>query len=277
MRPRKRFGQHFLEPAWVRKVVDLVDAQPSERIVEIGPGRGALTKPLAERAGQMLAIEVDRDLAAALTLSAPANLQVLTADVLKVDFVAALTTWLGAPPGPSTAVRIVGNLPYNISTPILFRLLDLGSTTHGVHDAILMLQREVADRLLSRPGGKEYGVLRVLTEVHAEAIRLLNLPAGAFRPMPKVMSAVVRLRFRPSPVAIASHELFTAMVRSAFSQRRKTLANSLAAFAIDHGMDAADALGLAAIDPRRRPETLELGELARLASVFGQKPGEGVL
>jgi 16S rRNA (adenine1518-N6/adenine1519-N6)-dimethyltransferase len=277
VRPRKRFGQHFLESAWIRKVVDLVDAQPGERIVEIGPGRGALTRPLAARAGQLLAIEVDRDLAASLMKDAPPNLHVVTADVLKVDLASTLEAWLGAPPGPSMPVRIVGNLPYNISSPILFRLLGLASATHGVGDAILMLQREVAERLLARPGGKEYGVLRVLTELHADVSRLLNLPAGAFRPVPKVLSTVVRLRFRPSPVEVASPALFTEMVRSTFTQRRKTLANALATFASSHGLPAAEALHQAGIDPRRRPETLDLRELARLAAVFGQKPREGVL
>lgn len=277
MRPRKRFGQHFLEPAWVRKVVDLIDPQPDQLIVEIGPGRGALTIPLAARAGRVLGVEVDRDLAAALQEKAPDNLQVITGDVLKADLASAIGNWVGGPFGPKTPVRVVGNLPYNISSPILFRLLDLASDTRGMLDAILMLQREVADRLLAHPSSKAYGILTVLTALHADVTRLLNLPAGAFRPAPKVLSTVVRLRFRPSPVDVTSIDLLTAVVRTAFGQRRKTLANGLAGFGVDQGVPAAEALAHAGIDPRRRPETLDLAEFARLAEVFGQKRGRGVL
>lgn len=277
MRPRKRFGQHFLEPAWVRKVVERIDPQPDQSIVEIGPGRGALTMPLAAGAGRMLVIEVDRDLAAALTPRVPENVHVVTADVLKVDLADALQRWLGRAPGPDVPVRIVGNLPYNISSPILFRLLELAATTQGVVDGVLMLQREVAERLLADPGGKEYGVLSVLTAVHAEVSRLLNLPPGAFRPAPKIHSTVIRLRFRPSPVPISSPATLTTMVRSVFSQRRKTLANGLADFAVERGRSAADALVRAGIDPRRRPETLDLAEFARLAEVFGQNSARVVL
>jgi 16S rRNA (adenine1518-N6/adenine1519-N6)-dimethyltransferase len=277
MRPRKRFGQHFLEPAWVRKVVHAIDPQPAETIVEIGPGRGALTMPLAERAGKLLAIEVDRDLAAALMARVPAHVAVVTADVLKVDIAAELQRWLGRAPGPDTPVRVVGNLPYNISSPILFRLLSLAAETQAVVDAVLMLQREVADRLVAGPGGKEYGVLSVLTAVHADVSRLLQLPPGAFRPAPKVQSAVIRLRFRPSPVPIASPETLTAMVRSVFGQRRKTLANGLADFGEARGVAATEALARAGIDPRRRPETLDLAEFARLAEVFGQNSARVVL
>ncbi len=226
MRPRKRFGQHFLEPAWVRKVGDLIDAQSHQHIVEIGPGRGALTMPLAARGGRVLVIEVDRDLVAALQTKAPENVHIVTGDVLKIDLASTIGTWLGGPLGPATRVRVIGNLPYNISSPILFRLLDLAADTGGVLDAILMLQREVADRLLASRGGKEYGVLTVLTALHADVTRLLNLPAGAFRPAPKVQSTVVRLRFRPSPVFVASPDLLTAVVRTAFGQRRKMLANA---------------------------------------------------
>lgn len=277
MRPRKRFGQHFLEAAWVRKVVDLIAPQARDAIVEIGPGRGALTLPLAARAGSVLAIEVDRDLAAALGPRLPGNVRIVTADVLKTEIGEELRKWRDRPIGPDAAVRVVGNLPYNISSPILFRLLSLSSATGGLVDAVLMLQREVAERLLAAPGGKEYGVLTVLTALHADVTRLLNLPPGAFRPAPKVHSTVIRLGFRPSPVAVSSPEILTAMVRSVFSQRRKTLANSLATFADDHGVPATEALGQAGVDPRRRPETLDLAEFARLAEVFGQKSSRIVL
>lgn len=272
MRSRKRFGQHFLESAWARKVVDLIAPGRDDTVVEIGPGRGALTLPLAKRAGRFLVIEVDRDLAATLGASLPDTVKIVTADVLKVDLASEIQAWRGHPIGPDQPVRVVGNLPYNISSPILFRLLALSASTGGLVDAVLMLQREVAERLIASPGGKEYGVLSVLTALHAEATRLLNLPPGAFRPVPTVQSTVVHLRFRPAPVPIDSPELLTAMVRAVFSQRRKTLANSLAAFALDHGQAAPAALTAADIDPRRRPETLTLAEFARLAGVFGQKP-----
>lgn len=277
MRPRKRFGQHFLEAAWVRKVVTLIDPQPDQHIVEIGPGRGALTLPLAKRAGKVLVVEIDRDLAAALKARVPDNVEVIVGDVLKVDLAETIGAWRGSPLGPATATRLVGNLPYNISSPILFRLLDLAARTGGLIDAILMLQREVAERLLADPGGKEYGVLSVLTALNADVTRVLNLPPGAFRPAPRVQSTVVRLRFRPSPVEVVDPALFTAMVRSAFGQRRKTLANSLATFGEDHGLPASEALARSGIDPRRRPETLQLAEFARLAEVFGQNTGRVVL
>ncbi len=276
-RPRKRFGQHFLEPAWVRKVVALIDPQSDQQIVEIGPGRGALTMPLAAGAGRVLAIEVDRDLTAALQAKAPDNVHVISADVLKVDLASTIATWIGQGAAPfeksatlwKSPVRVVGNLPYNISSPILFRLLDLAADTGGLLDAILMLQREVAERLLADRGGKEYGVLTVLTTLHADVTRLVNLPPGAFRPPPKVQSTVVRLRFRPPPIPVTSPDLLTAVVRTAFGQRRKTLANALAAFGVDQGVAAVDALARAGIDPRRRAETLDLAEFARLADAFG--------
>jgi 16S rRNA (adenine1518-N6/adenine1519-N6)-dimethyltransferase len=277
VRPRKRFGQHFLEAAWVRKVVTLINPQPDQHIVEIGPGRGALTLPLAQRAGKLLVVEIDRDLVAALKARVPGNVEVITGDVLKIDLAETLGAWRGGALGPATATRLVGNLPYNISSPILFRLLDVAARTGGLIDAILMLQREVAERLLADPGGKEYGVLSVLTALHADVTRVLNLPPGAFRPAPKVQSTVVRLQFRPSPVEVVDPVLFTAMVRSAFGQRRKTLANSLAAFGEDQGLPAGEALARSGIDPRRRPETLQLAEFARLAEVFGQNHGRVVL
>jgi 16S rRNA (adenine1518-N6/adenine1519-N6)-dimethyltransferase len=172
--------------------------------------------------------------------------------------------WLGAPPGPSNQVRIVGNLPYNISSPILFALIELAAKTGGVRDAILMLQKEVADRLGARAGTGDYGVLTVLTAVHADVSRVLALPPGAFRPPPKVHSAVVRLTFRRPSVDIGDEKTFTAMVRTMFTQRRKTVANALKPFGEQRGVDAARALAEAGIDPKRRPETLQLAELAAL-------------
>lgn len=265
---RKRFAQHFLESAWVNKLVVAVAATPQDSILEIGPGRGAITRPLAAQAGRLLAIEIDRDLAADLEAAALPRVTVVTNDVLSVDLVPILTQWLGAPPSSSNQIRVVGNLPYNISSPILFALLDLAARTHGVRDAMLMLQKEVADRLIARVGTGEYGVLTVLTGVNADVRRVLSLPPGAFRPQPTVHSAVVKLTFRPPAADIPDHPLFVRMVRTMFTQRRKTLSNALKPFAVERGADAIAALAGAGIDPKRRPETLQLAEIAALARAF---------
>ena len=275
MRTRKRFGQHFLESAWADKVIAAIDPQPSDRFVEIGPGLGALTFRLAPRVARLTAIEVDRDLAAGLRPRLPENVDLAVADVLDIDLLA----------HAEAPFRVAGNLPYNISTPILFRLIAAATgcgrpepatvepappRTHEppLVDATLMVQREVADRLEAGPGSGDYGVLSISVQLHADVRRLLTLPPGAFRPPPKVHSAVVRLTFRPPAVSIPDERQFDAMVRSMFTQRRKTLANALAAFAGSHGRRAADVLRAAGIEPSRRPETLSLDELAALATRF---------
>ena len=268
MRARKRFAQHFLEAAWVNKLVAAVAATPDDSILEIGPGRGAITRPLAAQAGRLLAIEVDRDLAADLEASALSNVTVVTGDVLSANLESIVTNWLGADPGPANPIRIVGNLPYNISSPILFALLDFAAKTQGARDAMLMLQKEVADRLVAKVGTGDYGVLTVLTAVHADVTRVLSLPPGAFRPAPKVHSAVVRLTFRPPKVAIDDPDLFVRMVRTMFTQRRKTVSNALKPFGAERGVDPGQALAAAAIDPKRRPETLDLAEMAALSRAF---------
>lgn len=268
MRARKRFGQHFLEPAWVAKVVKAVDVKPDDRILEIGPGRAAITRPLAEQCGRLLAIEVDRDLAADLELTKPANVTVVLGDVLQVDLAGVLSTWLDAPLGPGHSVRVVGNLPYNISSPILFTLLELAADTGGLRDAILMLQKEVADRLVAKVGTGDYGVLTVLTAVNADVTRVLSLPPGAFRPAPQVHSAVVRLAFRPPTVDIPDLPGFVRMVRTMFTQRRKTLSNALKPFGLERSAEPAQILALAGLDGRRRPETLEMAEMAALFRAF---------
>lgn len=274
---RKRFGQHFLEAPWVAKLVEALRAGPDDLFVEIGPGRGAITRPLASRAARLLAIEVDRDLARALTAEAIPALTVVERDVLAVDMGTVIAEWLGKAPGPTHPVRIVGNLPYNISSPILFRILAFAAATRGVTDATLMLQKEVADRLLASPGSKEYGVLSILAGLHADMTRLLALPPGAFRPPPKVSSAVLRLAFRPPSVDLVSEVIFTRMVRAMFTQRRKTLNNALKGFAEMFTTSASEALTRAGIDGRRRPETLQLVELARLADVFASADRASVL
>jgi 16S rRNA (adenine1518-N6/adenine1519-N6)-dimethyltransferase len=277
VRARKRFGQHFLEPAWVAKLVQAVNPEPGDAIVEIGPGRGAITVPLVERASRVLGIEVDRDLAAALRARSMPGLTVVEGDVLDADLPSLVAAWQAAPLDAAHQVRVVGNLPYNISSPILFRLLRVAASTGGLRDASLMLQREVADRLRASVGTREYGVLTVLTALHADVVPLLSLPPGAFRPPPKVSSAVVRLVFRPPAVALSDELLFTRMVRGMFTQRRKTSANALKGFAQGLDVRVDTVLAAANLDGRRRPETLQLVELARLADVFASAAGGAVL
>ena len=311
MRTRKRFGQHFLEAAWADKVVSAIAPQPTDRFIEIGPGPGVLTLRLAPRVAHLTAIEVDRDLAAELGPQLPDNADLVVADVLQADLLA-----LAEKP-----FRVAGNLPYNISSPILLRLIELSrsqgphqnrlwarglppsrearfgetrrslgeggqtpgdqlpagsedpaATIQAILDATVMVQREVADRLVAAPGSGDYGVLSISVQLHADVRRVLSLPPGAFRPPPKVHSAVVRLTFRPPPVEIADERAFETMVRSMFTRRRKTLSNALAPFAGERGQNAGEVLRAAGIDPVRRPETLSLDELARLAARF--RPGQ---
>ena len=257
---RKRFGQHFLEPVWADKVVGAIAPQPDDVFLEIGPGPGILTLRLAPRVSRLIAIEIDRDLVATLNPKLPVNASIIAGDVLDIDLDGAL-------PHMSRPIRIAGNLPYNVSSPILFRLLDLESQ-RAVADATLMLQREVADRIVAKPGTAEYGVLSVLVQWRAHVARLLAIPPGAFRPPPEVRSALIRLTFRRAEFDLRDPALFQAMVRRMFTQRRKTLANALASFAADIGTEPSTVLAGAGIDPRRRPETLEVIEIARLADTF---------
>jgi 16S rRNA (adenine1518-N6/adenine1519-N6)-dimethyltransferase len=258
-RAKKKFGQHFLQGAWADKLVAAIDPHTDERFLEIGPGPGALTFRLAPRVAHLTAIEVDGEMVAALEAKRPANVELIHADFLDVD--------LSAIPG-GQAFRVAGNLPYNVASPILFRLLSAYRATGRLLDATLMLQREVADRITASPGTGDYGVLSIAVQVHCDVRRVLALPPGAFRPPPKVHSAVVHFRFRPPSVAIADERAFEAMVRSMFTQRRKTLLNALGPYAASRGAQAREALASAAIEPRRRPETLQIIELARLADYF---------
>lgn len=271
IRARKRFGQHFLEPAWCAKVVDACRALPTDTFLEIGPGTGAITLPLASRAGRVLAVEVDRDLAAALQAQAVPNLTVHTGDVLDTDVDALLTGWIG--PEPATPMRVVGNLPYNICSPILYMLTALSARRPGLIDATLMVQAEVADRLVAVPGTGDYGVLTVTTALSADVERLLVLPPGAFRPRPKVRSALVRLRFRTPAFPVRHRDTLIRLVRMVFTQRRKTISNGLKAAAAGAGLDGAAILATAGIDPMRRPETLQLVEFAALADAWSAAAG----
>jgi 16S rRNA (adenine1518-N6/adenine1519-N6)-dimethyltransferase len=259
VRARKRFGQHFLEDVWVRKVVAAVSPQPGDVILEIGPGAGALTLPLARSARLVIGVELDRDLAADLPSVAPPNVRVVAGDILDVNLADVLPS-----PGEAPRIRVVGNLPYNISSPILFRLLEAQAADRRISDATVMLQKEVADRLVAQPGTHDYGVLTVLLGRRARMTHLLTLPPGAFRPPPKVTSAVVRLDFLPDAEVLPAPPTFDATVRGLFTRRRKTLGNSLAAYSGVPGGRAAELLQGIGIDPRRRPETLTIAEFARV-------------
>jgi 16S rRNA (adenine1518-N6/adenine1519-N6)-dimethyltransferase len=256
---RKRFGQHFLEPAWVVKVIDAIAPQPDDTFYEIGPGRGALTRPLTARAAHVTAFEIDRDLAGALRDGAPPNLTIVEGDFLDRRDVASAER--------SRPIRVAGNLPYNVASPIVFKLIELFDASVPLTDATLMLQREVADRLLARSGRKEYGVLSVLVRLSATVERLLALPPGAFRPAPRVHSTLVRLSFHAPLPEPRDRAAFAALVQAVFTRRRKTLENALLAYSADTSR-IRRALDVAAIDGRRRPETLDIPEFVRLSDAF---------
>ncbi len=249
-RSRKRFGQHFLhDPQVIARIVAAIEPRRGERILEIGPGRGALTAPLLERAEKLLAIEIDRDLARDLELRFGSALEIVNQDVLDID-IAALC-------GNGPALRVVGNLPYNISTPLLFRLLAQRAAIRDMH---FMLQKEVVDRMLAPAGSRTYGRLTVMLAPWVRIERLLSVGAGAFTPPPKVSSAFVRLTPLAQPAFdIGSAARFERVVRAAFAQRRKTLRNAL------KGTVAVPVLERLGIDPGCRPEQLTAAQFGALA------------
>ena len=267
MPARKRFGQHFLEPAWVEKLIDGIAPRPDQDFVEIGPGRGALTRPLAARSRSIVAVEIDRFLAGGLRRMRLPNLKVIEGDFLRLS-PEQLRNELGVAAGANT-VRAVGNLPYNAASPILFRLIALQRDLR-LADAVVMLQREVAGRLTAHPGTRDYGVLTVLVGHSASVELLFTLPPGAFRPVPKVHSALVRMQFHPPDPPAKDSAVFAALVQTAFNQRRKTLANALKPFAIAVKIPLLEMLAKAGLDPRRRPETVALAEWIRLADIFAE-------
>jgi len=247
--PRKRFGQNFLaSPGIVAKIVEAIAPQAGENMVEIGPGLGALTEPLLARLDHLHAVEIDRDLIARLRQRfPPERLTIHEGDALRFDFAAL---------GPD--VRIVGNLPYNISTPLLFHLADCASAVRDMH---FMLQKEVVDRMVAAPHTHDYGRLSVMLQYRFEMARLFLVPPGAFHPAPKVESAIVRMIPRPpAMLAAVDAATFAEIVKSAFGQRRKMLRNTLREY-----LDEADwnALG---IDPMRRAESLAVDDYVRIAN-----------
>ncbi|MET0216635.1 MAG: 16S rRNA (adenine(1518)-N(6)/adenine(1519)-N(6))-dimethyltransferase RsmA [Burkholderiales bacterium] len=246
---RKRFGQHFLvDGNVVRRIVDAIDPQPGDAMVEIGPGLGALTRPLLERLRHLRAVEIDRDIAARLrTEFPPDRLTVHQQDALDFDFASV-----------GTEVRVVGNLPYNISSPLLFHLASASAVLKDLH---FMLQREVVDRMAAKPDTPEYGRLSVMLQYRFSVEPLFRVPAGAFRPPPKVESAVVRLKPLRIPRQRAKDEAMLAeVVTKAFGQRRKTLRNAL------RGLVPEGTLVALGIDPGARGEVLPLEAFVAIAN-----------
>ena len=261
---RRRLGQHFLQHAWVERLVARIAPAPDDTFVEIGAGHGALTLALGERAARVTAVEIDERLASELALRVPASVAVVCGDFLRLD--------PGRLPlGP--AARVAGNLPYSVAAPILLRLLDLSAHGAQLRDATLMLQREVAERVVAAPGTPDWGPLAVATRMHADAERLLLLPAGAFRPPPRVQSAAVQLRFRAAPLLPRDPALFDALTRALFTHRRKTALNALRAFAAQRSALPVDELFRRAdVDPSLRPALLDLRALAALADAVSAAP-----
>ncbi len=251
-RPRKRFGQNFLhDPAVIGRIVAAINPAGSEQLVEIGPGQGAITVPLLQQAGHLAVVELDRDLVGPLRerCTGLGELSIYNADALRFDFCAL------AGNGP---LRIVGNLPYNISTPLLFHLLVQHRCIRDMH---FMLQKEVVERMAAVPGSRQYGRLSVMLQYRCEVIHLFNIGSGAFSPPPKVESAFVRLLpYAAPPVQVNDAVIFEQLVRQAFAQRRKTLRNAL------RGMLEADAISALGIDPAARAETLSVSDFAALAN-----------
>jgi 16S rRNA (adenine1518-N6/adenine1519-N6)-dimethyltransferase len=257
-RARRRYSQNFLhDPGAIGRIIDAIDPRTADRIVEVGPGAGALTGPLLARCEHVTAVEIDRDLAQMLgrRFDTPA-LNLICADALRID-------WADLARQGDGRLRIVGNLPYHISTPLLFAWLPIAA---DVLDQHLMLQKEVVDRIVARPGGRDYGRLSVMLQFRYRVERLFNVAAGAFVPAPKVQSSVIRLVPRaPDELALGDVRAFSRVVSAAFGQRRKMLRNALAPL-----LDEA-ALARAQVDPSVRAETLDVAAFARLAL---QLPGD---
>lgn len=257
---RKRFGQNFLQDAhWIERIAKAIQAKPGDNIVEIGPGQAALTRYLVADSGQMRAVEIDRDLAAWLrTQFNPDQLELIEADALTID-------WSSL--GQERPLRVVGNLPYNISSPLLFKLLEAADYVQDQH---FMLQREVVDRMVAAPGSKTYGRLSVMLQWRYRMTKLFDVPPGAFNPPPKVVSSVVRMIPKAKEdVPNVNFTLFSSVVANAFGQRRKTLRNALSLLLTEADIQAAD------VNPQARAETLDLDAFIRLtqkAQSLGVKP-----
>lgn len=249
---RKRFGQNFLhDQRVIEKIVRSVNPKQGETVVEIGPGLAALTAPLISEVEHLTVVELDRDLAKGLPnrVPYPERLTIVEADALKYDFSQLVNE--------NKPLRIVGNLPYNISTPLLFHLLTFGNAIQDMH---FMLQKEVVERITAEPNTKEYGRLSVMIQYYCQATYLFEVPAGAFNPPPKVTSAVFRLvPYKDKPIIAKNEQKLAQLVAHVFTQRRKTLRNSLKNMLNDGAFERTG------IDEMARPETLTLAEFVALA------------
>jgi len=253
-RPRKHFGQHFLhDQNIIQKIIDAIAPQPTDCFVEIGPGQGALTRPLLERVAKLDVIEIDYDLARVLADDATnSRLTVHQADALKFDF-----RQIGAPHG---GLRLAGNLPYNISSPLLFHILNYGELFRDVH---VMLQKEVVERMTAKPGNKIYGRLTVALAARCKVESLFDIRPGSFRPAPRVNSSFVRLRPDAQQLArIDNTALFDQLLRQAFNMRRKRLANAL------KGLISETEIKSLGIDPNLRAEQITVDEFIQLGNCF---------
>ena len=249
---KKHLGQNFLfDPSILLNIIRAADLSANDTVIEIGPGPGRLTKLLSERVNKVIAIELDQYLYNKLTeeLKGRNNIDLVLGDALKFPF------------ERLERFKVVANIPYYITTPIIFRLID---ARRSVESMTLTIQKEVAERIVAGPGTKDYGVLSIMVQFRAEPDLKFIIPKEAFRPVPKVDSAVIHMKLRKEPaVSVRDEALFTRLVKTAFSQRRKTLSNSLKAF-----RDIRDILLQSGIDPQRRPETLSIAEFALLSDML---------
>ena len=257
LRAKKSWGQNFLGDEAILDHIARLAAGEGERVVELGAGLGHLTARLLARGAVVTAVERDRDMAAVLRGELGERVRLLEADAARLDYRAL---------GGGAPVVVVGNLPYHLTSPILFSLLDQAS---AIARAVLLVQREVAARLCARPGGKEWGLLSVLLQHRADVSLERHVSAGAFLPPPKVESAVICALFRPPRAAVADEGRFRRLVKAGFAQRRKVLANALAAARVAPAERLAAALQAAGVDPRRRGETLTVEEWAAVDRALG--------
>jgi 16S rRNA (adenine1518-N6/adenine1519-N6)-dimethyltransferase len=252
---KKHLGQNFLyDPSILRRIIDAAELKPEETVVEIGPGPGRMTAMLADRVKRVIAVELDRELYERLghELSGHKNIELVHGDALKYNY------------DTLEEFKVVANIPYYITTPILFTLLEHRSRLRSI---TITLQKEVASRIVAGPGGKEYGVLSLMVQYYGKPELKFIVPRGAFRPVPKVDSALVHIGILDKPaVSVKDEKFFFRVIKTAFSQRRKMLANSLKPVA----EDIKEKLVLAGIEPTRRPETLSIEEFARLADVLAE-------
>lgn len=268
-RHSKSLGQNFLSDInIIEAIADGSDIGPDDLVIEIGPGMGVLTAAAAERAGKVIAVEIDRNLIPILkeTLAEYDNVEVINADIMKTDLTAIVEQ---NRPQNGGCVRVIGNLPYYITTPIVMKLLEDRVPATSI---TIMMQKEVADRIKASPGGKDYGALTVAVGFYCTITHVANAPKEVFVPRPKVDSTVIRLDLREEcPVDLIDEKVFFETVKGGFGQRRKTLLNSLTGVRGLVKQDIADALEAAGIDPKRRAETLDLDEFADVANEIAKR------